>query len=99
MARPSTNCHLDARAVRGMGESHEAAVLCGVSDQIMLMTDPLVTVLTSPAPCDDCRFAIRCGREQLACRQFYNYVNGDPWEDISRIGPSRKMWRKIYVED
>lgn len=30
----------------------------------------------APAPCDDCRFRERCGRELLACDSFAIYLHG-----------------------
>ena len=35
-------------------------------------TDPLF----GPAPCDECRYAARCGAKRLACDAFFLYVDG-----------------------
>lgn len=50
-----------------------------------------------PVPCDDCRYATTCGRRQLACRAFAQYVKHGRWEAPSAFGlPSRRSYRRLF---
>jgi hypothetical protein len=50
-----------------------------------------------PAPCDDCRFARRCGVEQLACEAFSMYAAGlaaKRWREAPRA-PTRARFEAV----
>lgn len=64
--------------------------------------DNLKTVLSEPAPCDNCSHAKWCKEEELACRLFARYVEDGrfpkDYEPIHRH-PTKHLFDRIYSND
>lgn len=58
----------------------------------------IATFLDSPAPCDGCRLAARCGAVLLACDAFAVYVDDEPGEDWRSVprSPTRDIYAQIF---
>ena len=57
--------------------------------------------LPGPAPCDDCRFRERCGREHLACDSFALYLHGksdERWQ-IAPRAPTRAIYLALRLNE
>ena len=50
-----------------------------------------------PAPCDECEQREVCSVSQLACREYFSWVN-DAWRGEGRKA-TREVYDKIYSED
>jgi hypothetical protein len=56
------------------------------------------TILSGPAPCDDCRFRERCAAEKLACDQYVMFYYGRPqwrWEQAPAV-PTRARVEALF---
>jgi hypothetical protein len=59
------------------------------------------TILSGPAPCDECRFRARSAAEQLACDRYVMFYYGKPqsrWEQAP-LHPTRAAFEVLFNPD
>lgn len=57
----------------------------------------LTDALTSPAPCDNCLFALLCKIKRRACRDFRYFVETGRNRKTYRL-PTRKTYNRFFKE-